>query len=383
MSASAICVAWKSASGLPNCLRASTRAQRLVERARRHAERRGADRGAEEIERRHGQREAAALLAEERRGRARARRRASRCRSGAARSARVGSTRQPRRPARRRRKALRPRWRSSEVRANSTYESAHAGVGDEALRAVDDVAVAVAHGARRDGADVAAGLGLGDGEGADGLAVEPRCGKQRAASARRCRRASPDSCRGPAWRTWCRRATSDSRAPRARRTDRAARRARAARHSAAGTHALQEPVSRQPARRPPARRRDRSRGRRRRPTPGGAIAQRDVPLLEEPDHRPLELRLALGDERFVGLAEVARRPCRSAAPAPRPRAPLRATCRARGSASPWSCPSANERPAGEPRRQRARLGEHLRPAATTRLVKPISSASAATPGRRA
>ena len=46
-----------------------------------------------------------------------------------------------------------------------------AGVGDEAFDAVDHVVVAVAHGAGGDGRDVAAGVGLGDGEGANGLTI--------------------------------------------------------------------------------------------------------------------------------------------------------------------------------------------------------------------
>ena len=53
-----------------------------------------------------------------------------------------------------------PVCRSSEVRANTVYTSLTAGVGDPALRAVDDPVVAVAHrpgGHRR---DVAAGVGL-------------------------------------------------------------------------------------------------------------------------------------------------------------------------------------------------------------------------------
>ena len=45
-------------------------------------------------------------------------------------------------------------------------------VGDVGLRAVDDVLVAVAHGARLDAGDVGAGVGLGDAEAEDLLALD-------------------------------------------------------------------------------------------------------------------------------------------------------------------------------------------------------------------
>ena len=63
--------------------------------------------------------------------------------------------------------------RSGSVLATRTMKSARGAVGDERLRAVDHVLVAVADRGGADAGDVGAGARLGDPEAADLLALDP------------------------------------------------------------------------------------------------------------------------------------------------------------------------------------------------------------------
>ena len=88
----------------------------------------------------------------------------SRCFSTVTPSASVGTT-----------NAVRPRWPASlSVEAKTITHDGLARVGDEHLRAVEDVLVAVAHGRRLDPGDVGAGVRLGQRERAEDRLLEQR-----------------------------------------------------------------------------------------------------------------------------------------------------------------------------------------------------------------
>ena len=305
----------------------------LVERARGHAERRGSDGGAKEVERRHGEREALALLAEPRARRdahALERERADgmgRDQLGRRNGQTIGAAvdEEGGQPA----VAIVGGAGEQHVRVGD------AGVGDEALGAVEDVVVAVAHRARRDAADVAARLRLGDGERANGLTTGDARQERaplRVAAGERHRVAAEPLHREH--RVGERRAVAEHRAQDAQiaQLDALAQPAVRRRHAR-----LEQAVARQLLDDAPwivivlevARVDPRLR----------VVAQRHVPLLEEADHASASTPRALIAPRT--WARAWRRtprtprgsrasPCRSAAPAPRPRAPPRATCRARG-----------------------------------------------------
>ena len=173
---------------------------RLVQRAAGEAQRRGADRRAEDVERRHRHLEALARLAQPvgrpARGTPSNARRASGCgaitsmRSAIVEPRRVGVDHEGRKPAGARRLA--------------GAREHHVMVGDAAVRdpglfAVEPEMRAVGCRGRRHRRDVGAGLRLGQREGRDRLAVAHR--RQIAAlQLRRSRRARSSRCRAPAWR---------------------------------------------------------------------------------------------------------------------------------------------------------------------------------------